>query len=239
MAGLDVSFCISAVGVVRSVAGSWRTYIRPGSINAGGITLGPSSASAANTPSSVLRARRVGPGIPGNPGNTDDLLNELLQRQTPFPADMQEIVGALRGASHEAMFLIDNRNRVIAMVRGSIHEVELPLEIQRAMRRRLSVHPHPSGGGPSIEDIVGGIGRGDQRQIIVTQGGSYEVDFGSISRLPMSQRDRIAVQVQRQIDGIMSDGRYVRWSQDDLLDYAIGQAAQEHGFTVTFTRRGQ
>jgi RHS repeat-associated protein len=55
MAGLDVSFCVSAVGVVRNVAGSWRIYLRPGNINPGGITLGPSSVRAAATTATPVR----------------------------------------------------------------------------------------------------------------------------------------------------------------------------------------
>jgi hypothetical protein len=38
---------------------------------------------------------------------------------------------------------------------------------------------------------------------------------------------------------MMDDPRYVRWNRDELLDHAIDQAAQQHGFTVTYTRRAR
>jgi hypothetical protein len=154
----------------------------------------------------------------------------LLRRSGPIHAD--EVEAALRNADFEVVFVVDSKKQVISQAtQYSPDKVVLPDHVAKAARRRVSIHNHPGGGGPTIEDIVTGIRTGAGQSWIVTPTGKYIIDFGNISSLSKKEQERLAYAVRQEIQQILER------NIDEVLDEAINKIGEKRGFSVVFERQ--
>jgi SPP1 gp7 family putative phage head morphogenesis protein len=112
----------------------------------------------------------------------------------PLQRSIDDCCEKIRHLDYERQFILDKSGKVVSATTGTDSGVKLALEESKKCRGAITIHNHPSSCSFSIEDISGGIMRGEKKAIVVGKDGSiYELEF---PKSPAAQRLRMAMDIQ-------------------------------------------